>query len=67
MSVLEVVYSTLETEDTPEVYAFHLDIIVKKVRTIKKYHAVWVGSHVFLFIFSSNFQALGVCIYVVIL
>lgn len=33
--MLVVVYSTLEIADTPEVYAFHLDIILKKIRTIK--------------------------------
>lgn len=31
LSTLVVAYSTLEIEDTPEVYAFHLDIIPKKV------------------------------------
>lgn len=33
--VLGVLCNTLEIEDTPEVYAFHLDILLRKIKTIK--------------------------------
>lgn len=67
LSILVVLYSILEIEGTP-VYAFHLDMILKKKRTIKKISCL-MGclSYIFLFIFSSSSRALGFCIYVVIL